>query len=1705
MVSGNPGFRKTHKKIGNWVDTAFSRILPVALSIGLVGGGFPSDALAQSAPSQSQSGQDVSVGSGTTVIDGSTLNNASSLTVSSGATAIIDFGSAGTINLTGNVVNSGSIFAVSSNPAVTTASLGALNISNNQGAILSSILPASITNLPNLVSQLNLSLTAVNQIFNAGTIASSGSLSMTAANIVNQSVMTATRNMNLAVMSNITNSGLISSAVGNINITNLATTDLLVNNVGGRMEALLGNINFTADSALQNLVMNIAGGDFLSKQLNVINPGGSVDIGVKELLGTVNINACNAHVLTETSNLTLGKIDLSGDPTFYNTTGSITFTSDLDLRPANFTPAVAVAVVAAGDIIGSGITTINVSVLPNNLSPPWPGANNGNSILLVAGAQFSSTGGASSPSSGSGQDTTSTLTITGANTTGGSVNLSGVSLITSSGTGTTQPALSPKAGNVTVVAYRGTTSMTGGNVSIGSVDTSVTYPASSTPGPALTPTSDSSGVNGQVVILGEGDITVSGTINASGNVVSPLIESGNVVIASSGIKMMQSTITPQNTFAPTYVNLIPQAYSSGYNGVAGAPGQTTLAVSQSVPTGVNLYLNPLGPNAETVQATSITTPSYTQANLATPLQNYHANTEQVFVDAPSVVVNPGAGTYNVSNITTNGSIFAPDRTNLMNGTVTIGGQITAGGTVSVISGGAVNLNSNITLTQNPTSYTGTGVAPTWIQLPTINVTGSTVTVGASATISTQISGCNFCPGAINIYTQNLVNNGTLTGGPAAANPYSNSFINVQSTGALAVSGSGSFTVPIGSVIELAAADNNALTISSALTFNTGSNSLLIFNAQGSTGSVTLSANQTFTGSPVVSINTPNLNLNTVTLAGGGAYIIGSGYTAPALTVNVTGSSSIMSGPVSIKSGDSQPLTITGTASPTLTFTNPAILSTTGGALITTAGVTLTGNVSQVNNPSGNIRGVAFQPYVGGRLTATSPNFVAFGGYPYHVVLALLGPLVAPLDQNSGSVSEQFDYVTTYTQAFSAGFVIQAAKQVGLRVSAGAFVDIQTDAPGSLTSGAYTTATGDIQIALYNASVYGNVLDLVVGNEDIVTGAGGNAGPSISTLTNLINGGSIPISFSPSVNYTGAKPLRSATNNPLGGTYNATTLPVTTRQKIDVLNLVTDATVGTAMVALMNACEGYVYGNIYPFFDESSVVPSLIANPSNYLTGANAYTNFKTLVTNYLNNTFDIPANNFISKSITNKIRVGETGWATPMLQSSTSPLTGYVGNGLPQQNTTWAYWYYPIVQDWSSTHTNPQGGTGVIVADYFDGYNEPWKGINGGAPNGQGGVTLAQSASAGATSITTNSTTAFTGLTPASVLLNPGGANQEVQNIFGINSATLNINNANFPGSLVNSHNAGEAIAAGFPQEPFFGIWVSSGSSTADGSVYQIGSVSQQYSIVTYPTLPQLTVPPPPPVAAAPAPAPAAVPANSFSSFLSLAGTEALVSAASAGNSVNRTGGVIIPTDINPERDPVSGYPAPAALLANVNTPTLFGNLSFLGNGNLNPAGSLVSLPSGNALVFPDHDITVETPLASVKVNAGSAVMIMQNSSGVAIFNLFDSRTGDVTVSHNGDNHSLPVGRQVVLTSDSGAKFDQVNPSMVGYRNLSQGRVGSRKAFASEFSFFSALSTLKGLRDLLASSDKGDYARAQKLLKTAAAFTVIGKQKAQFQPATPGK
>src|SRR4030095_14050235 len=67
---------------------------------------------------------------GTQVFDAATLDAVSSLKISRGATAVIDFRGASQLKLPGNLVNKGNLFVGSSNEAVTAAQISAANIVN---------------------------------------------------------------------------------------------------------------------------------------------------------------------------------------------------------------------------------------------------------------------------------------------------------------------------------------------------------------------------------------------------------------------------------------------------------------------------------------------------------------------------------------------------------------------------------------------------------------------------------------------------------------------------------------------------------------------------------------------------------------------------------------------------------------------------------------------------------------------------------------------------------------------------------------------------------------------------------------------------------------------------------------------------------------------------------------------------------------------------------------------------------------------------------------------------------------------------------------------------------------------------------------------------------------------------------------------------------------------------------------------------------------------------------------------------------------------------------------------------------------------------------------------------------------------------------------------------------------------------------------
>jgi hypothetical protein len=377
----------------------------------------------------------------------------SSLVVPSNVSAIHDFANS-SLNVVGNIVNSGNLFAVSTSPATTTAAINATNIMNNQGALISSVLPSNtLMGLTNVVSSLNLSLNAINNIINAGTIRSSGSLTATAGGaIMNMSsgthtaTMQAMNSINLQAAT-IINSGVITASAGNINVATQMVGNVMMNNTNGIMQAMAGNINFGSASIVDKINTTVLGGSLISKAVNIFSGAGKASLDVENATGKVNITACEAQVSVANGNLTLGDMQLNGDPTFYNLKGDVVLSGNIDTNGGPLTVVASRDIKADADVVttvttdGGPINMVagaNFTVQRPMLIPPNEGENL--EFVPVTDNQTNN-------------DTIGTLTISGPSLGGGSILLGNLSSMSS--------AAGLGGGDITLTALGGLTAGSG--------------------------------------------------------------------------------------------------------------------------------------------------------------------------------------------------------------------------------------------------------------------------------------------------------------------------------------------------------------------------------------------------------------------------------------------------------------------------------------------------------------------------------------------------------------------------------------------------------------------------------------------------------------------------------------------------------------------------------------------------------------------------------------------------------------------------------------------------------------------------------------------------------------------------------------------------------------------------------------------------------------------------------------------------------------------------------------------------------------------------------------------------------------------------------------------------------------------------------------------------------------------------------------------
>jgi exo-beta-1,3-glucanase (GH17 family) len=306
--------------------------------------------------------------------------------------------------------------------------------------------------------------------------------------------------------------------------------------------------------------------------------------------------------------------------------------------------------------------------------------------------------------------------------------------------------------------------------------------------------------------------------------------------------------------------------------------------------------------------------------------------------------------------------------------------------------------------------------------------------------------------------------------------------------------------------------------------------------------------------------------------------------------------------------------------------------------------------------STGIDGIAFSPYVGPWRT---DGAVLFNTYTLDQITQLLTP-----------VAKLFPLIATYGQGTfvwqgvaniqdSNRYNIQAAQSVGLKVSAGCYQ--QGADPGrDLINVEWTKA--EVDYAMNQARSCGNVVELVIGNECLW---GPNSTQSVTQL----------------INY--AKSIRRPD-------FNQETLPITTRQKWDVLAGVNNTTpdyaaMRQALLDLLSACEGCIYANMYAYFDPN-IVDQIEKNSSRG--------SFTQVVTNSMSGTLTALKNAFANQKVAAEIRIGETGW--PTRGSQPAQPNAFLAS------TQQAQWYYEAIKSWSSSNR--------VKTILFEAYDEPWKG-----------------------------------------------------------------------------------------------------------------------------------------------------------------------------------------------------------------------------------------------------------------------------------------------------------------------------------------------------------------------------------------------------------
>ncbi|MBX3149884.1 S-layer family protein [Candidatus Obscuribacterales bacterium] len=527
---------------------------------------------------------------------------ASDLVVPVNVTTLGDFSKGSEFKLQGDLNNFGTVHALDGSGNGRGGTIRAVDINNNANALIS--------------SDVDLTLRADGQLTNLGNITSNGSLTLTSSNVTNRGSISSAKDVNL------------NSPTGAMNVDSTGGSISAANNI---------NVDVNANSTL-------AGGNYLSQNLNLNAGAGTITANLDNVSGTVNGTGYAVHFASQSETLNLGDLNLI-DPTFYNI-GNINFNGNVNVAGN------ALTIIATGNITESVVGPFTVSTAN--------GAGDGGNLTMIAGANITAASGPGNNTVGAGAP--AQVTFNEGSIGGGSILLDEVQLNTTGAGG-------GNGGNVLLAAFAGTT---GGS---GRVDLGVGVSTIQTSGDAGV------GTNGNVTVIASRGINLGGagsSINADGGLAAAgtgevriasaqPVTGGPVTYAADG-SLLSGQVTAGSTLTNFTVN-VPSVTASGIVRVASGGDVNVSDITTSGPlanvvllSGVDQFtLAPTNPSANLTINGDVTANGAGSQILAASGNNLST------VDGADLVADGNIGFVVGGNFSQLGAVFAQN--GAVNGTV----------------------------------------------------------------------------------------------------------------------------------------------------------------------------------------------------------------------------------------------------------------------------------------------------------------------------------------------------------------------------------------------------------------------------------------------------------------------------------------------------------------------------------------------------------------------------------------------------------------------------------------------------------------------------------------------------------------------------------------------------------------------------------------------------------------------------------------------------------------------------------------------------------------------------------------------------------------------------------------------------------------------------------------------------------------------------